>query len=206
MKTVCRMKSMLILLTVPLIALAAEEPRQFATGPGLSARNVSQTTEVSSALIDKVRNATEQFKDINAAIAAGFVQGTTCASGPDGAMRVHFVLPTFLMQSIGSGVLSVDEPQALIYEALSNGSLRLVGVEYMVLASAWTSQHPGANPPSLEGQPLSFVDAPNRYRRDDYRRGLSAFYELPVMAWEQNPVGSFARNTDLSCAQQPSQS
>jgi len=206
MKTVYRMKSLLILLTVPLIALGAGQPPQSAMDPGLIARNASQATAVSPTLIDRVREATKQFKDVNVAIAAGFVQATECVSGPHGAMQFHFVLPTFLTQSIMSDP-SVDQPQALIYEPLSNGSLRLVGVDYIVLASAWRSRHPGAIPPALEGQPLSFVDTPSSYRRADYRHSLLAFYELPVMAWEQNQVGSFADwNTALSCTQQPSQS
>lgn len=173
MKSLYRMKSVLILLTLSPIAMGAE---------------------AASPLVDKVRDATAQFQDINAAIAAGFVRGTPCVSGPDfGAMGVHFVLPS----RIANGVLSADQPEALIYEPLSNGSLRLVGVEFIVLASVWTTQHPGAGPPALDGQLLNFVNAPNRY-------GLPAFYELHVWAWAQNPVGSFADwNTRVSCAHQP---
>jgi hypothetical protein len=194
MKTLRCMKSVLILLTLPLIAMAAGQPPQFTTGADLSAQNASRTTEVSSPLVEKVRKATEQFKDINAAIAIGFVQATPCVSGPNfGAMGVHFVLPS----RIAGGVLSADQPEALIYEPLSNGSLRLVGVEFIVLASVWTSQNPGGNPPALDGQLLNFIDAPNRY-------GLPAFYELHVWAWEHNPVGSFADwNTHVTCTQQP---
>ena len=155
--------------------------------------NDSQMSNVSSPLVDKVRSATAQFKDINAAIAAGFVQATPCVSGPDfGAMGVHFVLPS----RIAGGVLKADQPEALIYEPLSNGALRLVGVEFIVLASVW-GPSPPAPPPALEGQLLNFVDAPNRY-------GLPAFYELHVWAWEHNPVGSFADwNTRVTCTQQP---
>jgi hypothetical protein len=47
---------------------------------------------VSSQLVQKVRRATEQFKDIDVALNEGWVQGTPCVSGPDyGAMGVHFV-------------------------------------------------------------------------------------------------------------------
>lgn len=188
MKTVGHVKAALILLTVPLIALGAGEP------PG----DASQTARAPITLKEKVRQATEQFKDINTAIAAGFVPGTPCISGSDGAMRIHFVLPMLLTQSMGSGDPRVDLPQALIYQSLPNGSLRLVGANYIVLASTWESQHPRAKPPVLEGQPLSLVDAPNGYRRDDYRRSLSTFYELPVMAWEQDRAASFA-DTGVSC-------
>jgi hypothetical protein len=148
----------------------------------------------SSPLVDKVRTATARFRDINVAIAEGFVQGTPCVSGPDtGAMGVHFVLPA----RISAGVLQADAPEALIYEPLPGGALRLVGVEFIVLASVWQSQNPGGGTPALEGDLLNYIDAPNRY-------GLPAFYELHVWAWQNNPKGSFADwNTAVSCDKQP---
>ena len=169
-----RLISILLPLAIPLAAMAGED---------------------SAPLIDKVRTATGQFKDINVALAQGFVRATPCVSGPNaGAMGVHFVLPA----RIAGGVLSADQPEALIYEPLPGGGLRLVGVEFIVLAGVWESQHPGAGPPALEGHLLNLVDAPNRY-------GLPAFYEMHVWAWEHNPVGSFADwNTHVSCEQQPS--
>jgi hypothetical protein len=147
-----------------------------------------------SPLIEKVRTATAQFKDINVALAQGWVQATPCVSGPDtGAMGVHYVLPA----RIAAGVLQADQPEALIYEPLSNGAFRLVGVEFIVLASVWDGQHPAGGTPALDGDLLNYVAAPNRY-------GLPAFYEMHVWAWENNPQGSFADwNTRVSCEQQP---
>ncbi|MDB6044348.1 MAG: hypothetical protein JWM63_2899 [Gammaproteobacteria bacterium] len=147
-----------------------------------------------SPLVDKVRRATARFRDINVAISEGWVQGTPCVSGPNsGAMGVHFVQPA----RIGDGVLNADEPEALIYEPVTGGGVRLVGVEFITLASAWASHNPGAGAPSLEGHLLNFVGEPNRY-------GLPAFYELHVWAWERNPNGSFADwNTVVSCDKQP---
>jgi hypothetical protein len=205
MKTIYRMKSMLALLTVPLIALAAP-PQSAGNASPTSDETTEVVIEASSDLGHKVRNATEQFKDINLAMAAGFVPASPCVSGSGGAMHIHLILPMLLIQNIGSGVLSIDNPQALLYQSLPNGSLRLVGADYIVLRSAWTSHNPGANPPELGGHPLSLVDdAPNRYGRGDYRHGLPAFYELRVMA-VQKPVGSFAAwKTTLTCAQPPSE-
>jgi hypothetical protein len=162
-------------------------------GPS-SALSAAQASQTHSPLIDKVRMATYRYKDINVATAEGWVQGTPCVSGPNsGAMGVHFVLP----DRIANGVLNADQPEALIYEPMGGGALRLVGVEFIVLASVWEGQHPNAGPPALDGQLLNYVAAPNRY-------GLPAFYELHVWAWERNPVGSFADwNTSVSCDQQP---
>jgi hypothetical protein len=147
-----------------------------------------------SPLVDKVRQATSRYRDINVAIAEGWVQGTPCVSGPnEGAMGVHFILPA----RVGDGALKADEPEALIYEPMSSGALRLVGVEFIVLASDWAAQHPEGGAPSLEGHLTHYVGAPNRY-------GLPAFHEIHVWAWEGNPKGAFADwNTRVTCEKQP---
>ena len=144
-----------------------------------------------SPLVRRVRNATARFRDINVAIADGWVQGTPCVSGPNsGAMGVHFVKP----ERLGDGVLNAREPEALIYEPLPGGRFRLVGVEFITLASAWDST---AGAPQLEGHLLNYVGEPNRY-------GLPAFYEIHVWGWERNPNGSFADwNSVVSCEKQP---
>jgi hypothetical protein len=149
-----------------------------------------------SPLIDKVRLATVHFLDINAALNADWVQATPCVSGPNaGAMGVHFVLPS----RIGDGVLKADEPEALIYEPMPNGAMRLVGVEFIVLAKDWAAAHTDGSTPSVDGHLTNYVGEPNRY-------GLPAFYELHVWAWEQNPNGSFADwNTQVSCDSQRAQ-
>ncbi len=152
-----------------------------------------------SPLVTKVRNANKAFADINAALAYGFKQATPCVSGPDfGAMGVHFVK----QDRVDNAFLKAEDPQALIYEPQEDGSLRLVGVEFIILASVWQAQHGGANaaPPALDGNLLNFVNEPNRY-------GLPAFYELHVWAFEHNPVGSFADwNTRVVCDKQPDKS
>jgi len=149
-----------------------------------------------SPLIDKVRAATARFVDVNAALHEGWVPGTPCVSGPDsGAMGVHYLL----LSRLFDGVLNANEPESLIYEPLPNGALRLVGVEFIVLAADWASKHPDGSTPAVDGHLTNYVDAPNRY-------GLPAFYELHVWAWEHNPNGSFADwNTKVSCDSQPPQ-
>jgi len=148
----------------------------------------------STPLIDKVRNATARYIDLSVALADGFVPATPCVSGPDtGAMGVHFVLPS----RISSGVLNAEQPEALIYEPMANGAMRLVGVEFIVLQSVWAAKNPGGGVPALDGNLLNYIGAPNRY-------GLPAFYEIHVWAWEANPRGSYADwNTQVTCAHQP---
>jgi hypothetical protein len=145
-------------------------------------------------LVNKVRTATARFLDVNVATGEGWVAGTPCVSGPNsGAMGVHYILSSRLMD----GVLNASEPEALIYEPMPNGSLRLVAAEFIVLAADWARLHPEGGTPSVDGHLTNYVGEPNRY-------GLPAFYELHVWAWENNPSGSFADfNGKVSCDNQP---
>jgi hypothetical protein len=145
-------------------------------------------------LIDKVRNATAKYVDINVAFKEKFVVATPCVSGPDtGAMGVHLVLPSRL----STVVLDPTRPQALIYEPMADGAMRLVGVEFIVLESVWAANNPPDSVPALEGNLLNYIAYPNRY-------GLGAFYEMHVWAWEDNPKGSYADwNTHVTCSHQP---
>lgn len=144
-------------------------------------------------LVDKVRSATSRYVDINVAFKEGFAVATPCVSGPDtGAMGVHLVLSS----RIASGVLSPEQPQALIYEPMAGGAMRLVGVEFIVLENVWAPNNPPNSVPALEGNLLNYVSYPNRY-------GLPAFYEIHVWAWEDNPKGSYADwNTHVTCVHQ----
>jgi hypothetical protein len=138
-------------------------------------------------LVKTVRQATEDFKNVAAAEDAGYGLFHGCVSGPErGAMGIHFVNGDL----VGDGEINALQPEALIYE-LRSGELRLVGVEYVVIAEAWDAAHEA--PPSLMGQVFHYVGAPNRYR-------IPAFYELHVWAWKQNPSGMFTDwNPNVSC-------
>jgi hypothetical protein len=152
---------------------------------------IAAAGDAATPLIDKVRNATARYIDINKAKLDKFVVGTPCVSGPDaGAMGVHLVRPDRIMTL----VLDATQPQALIYEPMADGAMRLVGVEYILLAQNWPD---AGSPPALDGNLFNYIDAPNRF-------GLPAFYEIHVWAWEDNPKGSYADwNTHVTCAHQP---
>jgi hypothetical protein len=138
-------------------------------------------------LVEEVRRATRAFNDVGMARAAGYAAFLGCVSGPQrGAMGIHFVNS----ELVNDGVLDPQRPEALMYEA-KDGRLRLVGVEYIVLADAWNAKHPA--PPTLRGQSFHYTGAPNRY-------GIPAFYALHVWAWKANPHGMFADwNPKVSC-------
>ena len=138
-------------------------------------------------LVEIVRNATLRYVDnVNAATSAGYSPALGCVSGPDhGAMGIHYV-----NSSLVNGPIAPTQPQALIYEPQPNGELKLVGVEYIILASAL----PPNSAPQVEGHLMVFVDGPNRY-------GLPPFFELHVWAWRDNPQGPFVDwNNHVSCA------
>ncbi len=153
----------------------------------------SEAKDDDSKLVQTVRDATQQYLDVSAAIAAGYSPVLGCVSGSDhGAMGIHYANAKLL-----NGTLDAKKPQALIYEPLgADGELKLVGVEFIVLASQWGSNPKNTSPPELDGHLLVFVDAPNRY-------GLPAFFELHVWAWRHNPQGPFVDwNNHVSCAHQ----
>jgi hypothetical protein len=142
-----------------------------------------------NALVKIVRDSTERFKDVKVAEAEGYALQFGCVSGDDfGAMGLHYIKGAF----VKSGILDATKPQIVIYEAMPNGSLRLIGADYLLLADAWDKTHSG--PPELMGQSFHLFTTPNRF-------GLPAFYTLHVWAWKDNPMGAFVNwHPNVSCA------
>ena len=140
-------------------------------------------------LVEKVRDATQPFRDLQAALDAHYEEFLGCVSGAqEGAMGIHFV--NFGL--VQDPELHVDQPEALIYEP-RNGQMRLVGVEYIVDVAAWHANPLNDKPPVLEGQVFQYNGSPNRY-------GLDPFYELHVWSSRENPNGAFADwNPRVSC-------
>lgn len=132
-------------------------------------------------IVDRVRAATERFSDVGVAEAEGYGP-IPCVSGADGgAMGIHFVNASYLTKD--NDALDITKPAAVMYEPQADGSLVLVGVEYISFAG----------PAALEGHSLDYRGSPNRY-------GLEPFYELHVWAHRDNPAGPFAdMSTNVSC-------
>jgi hypothetical protein len=122
--------------------------------------------------VERVRKATEKFKDLDRAVAAGYAREVPhcIANPPQGAMGFHH----------GNGALfddhlQVDKPEILVYGRTPGGDYQLNGVEYVVPMSAWKREEP----PTIMGQSLK--KAPQ----------LQIWY-LHVWIWEPNPSGLFA--------------
>jgi hypothetical protein len=147
----------------------------------------TKSLAVPAKLVQIVRDNTTQFINVNAAGPAEYFPFLGCVSGPDhGAMGVHYVN----MGLVGDGLIDATKPEALIYEP-SNGSMKLVGVEFIVDAATWLASH--SSPPVLEGQSFHLLNSPNRYN-------LPPIFELHVWAWRDNPNGAFVDwNNQVSC-------
>jgi hypothetical protein len=94
-----------------------------------------------------------------------------------GGMGYHYVNTGLL-----DGTLNVATPEAVMYEPGKNGQMRLVGVEYVIPANAWTAD----TAPRLFGRQLK----------------LNAFnlWALHVWAWDDNPAGIYADwNPRVNC-------
>jgi len=177
------------------LALMSAGPAQVLAQDGHSHMAADQQTELTAeqknkagALLKTVRQATERFKDVSVAMAEGYALQFGCVSGGDsGAMGLHYVNGDL----VNSGVLDPTRPQIVIYEPMPDGSLKLTGADFLVIADQWNATHSG--PPQLMGQLFHLFESPNRF-------GLPAFYTLHVWAWKDNPQGAFVNwHPKVSC-------
>jgi hypothetical protein len=136
---------------------------------------------------------TAQFHNVNAAVAAGYgkfvdADGVACIDKPGaGGMGTHYVNGGLLDATVNPAT-----PEALVYETLPGGHLRLVAAEYIVFQQAWAAAG-NSIPPSLFGEEFELIAAGNRY-------GIPAFYELHAWIWKWNPSGLFADwNPRVTC-------
>jgi hypothetical protein len=168
------------------LALAQDEHAHAATSDQQTMTAEQQNR--AGALIKLVRESTERFKNVAAAENEGYALQFGCVTGPDaGAMGLHYVNS----ELVNKGVLDATRPQIVIYEPIPGGGLKLIGADYLLIASAWHATH--KDPPELMGQLFHYWETPNRF-------GLPAFYTLHVWAWKNNPNGAFVNwHPHVSC-------
>jgi hypothetical protein len=178
--------NLILLLSTSLMLALAQDGHSHTTTP--QQELTPEQKNQASALIKIVRESTERFKNVSAAEAEGYVLQFGCVSGPDsGAMGLHYVNGAL----VNRGELDPAHPQIVIYEPTSNGILRLIGADFLILADAWDAKKQG--PPELMGQLFHYFESPNRF-------GLPAFYTLHVWAWKDNPNGAFVNwHPNVSC-------
>ena len=120
-------------------------------------------------VLAEVRRLTQPFRSLAVAKNAGYnAQLTGCMeSPPAGGMGFHYGFPGLI-----DGTVQPFAPEILMYEPQANGDLLLVGVEYVVPFTAWTSP----SPPELAGAPF--------HRNDAFR-----LWVLHAWIWKTNPSG-----------------
>jgi hypothetical protein len=163
-----------------------------------------------------VRRATERFKDVNVAVAEGYLRDpfdlcdtATMMGRPAslGAMGIHYFRPDLLgvteppaPRVNGTGThTDFRTPAILIYEPQPDGSLQLVAVENLVFAAAWRAAG-HTERPSFQGVPYdSMVDDPGT--PIDEAHMFEPHFDRHVWLYRENPGGIFAQfNPAVTCA------
>jgi hypothetical protein len=152
--------------------------------------------------LEAVKDATARYQSVAAAEAAGYVRSSPCEESPLGAMGHHYVNMALAAD------LAVDplRPEVLLYMPKPGGAMRLVGVEYFVVALANTPAGPapwfGSSPP-----PGGFFNpAPSLFGKtfdgpmEGHGPGMPWHYDLHAWVWRHNRAGALAQwNAQLDC-------
>jgi hypothetical protein len=181
---------------LPLLSAAITCTLSLAAGAHDQSNNNDRHSSNSSPIVDAVRKAVRNLSKDDLSH-YGEVLKTPCVTGNEfGAMGVHLINHLFV-----DGKLDPNKPEALIFEPQSDGSKRLVAVEYVVPKEPWDVLNP-ATPgfpdprPSLYGHLLNFVSSPNRYGIE------GGFFEIHVW-FRDNPQGALTDwNPEVTCEKQ----
>ena len=165
--------------------------------------------------LNEVRAATDRYRDVNVALAEGYIRdpGNICDAAEMmgrpkelGVMGIHFFRPDLLgitgppnPRVNGTGThTDFNKPSILIYEPQADQSLQLVAVENLVFIKAWEAAGNTA-PPSFQGVPYDrMVDDPNT--AVDEAHNFEPHYDRHVWVHRENPSGVFAQfNPNVTC-------
>lgn len=183
-------------------AVLAVEPSRAASAPG-------------EPDLAAVRAATERFKDVNVALAEGYVRdpGNMCDAAEMmgkpaslGVMGIHFFRPDLLGITAppnprvnGNGThTDFLKPSILIYEPQQDGSLALVAVENLVFIKAWEAAG-NKQPPSFHGKAYDLMQDDPATTIDEAHM-FEPHYDRHVWIYRDNPNGVFAQfNPNVTC-------
>ena len=166
--------------------------------------------------LEEVRRATARFRDVNVAVAEGYLRDpndlcdTAELMGRPaslGAMGIHYFRPDLLgitappsprVSGIGTHT-DFRTPSILIYEPQKDGRLELVAVENLVFADAWRAAG-HTRPPTFHGVPYdSMVDNPAT--TTDEAHMFEPHFDRHVWVYRANPNGVFTPfNPAVTCA------
>ncbi len=164
--------------------------------------------------LDALRAATEKYKDVNVALADGFIPDPSghCVSAeaeglpPEwGSMGIHYLNPAKL--KITGDKPRVDgmsthtdfmAPAILLYEPQEDGSMELVGIENLVFEKAWMAAgHSG--PPMVNGREWDHM-SDNPDTPGDEAHGFMPHFDQHVWLYRKNPAGDLTPfNPNVTC-------
>ena len=166
-----------------LVAACASDTTPTASAPHSAHANASASATLTAEQLQgvaSVRRATNAFQSLANAQAAGYTMQypAGCAQSPVGVQGFHYLNPGLV-----DGEIELLRPELVMYEPQPDGSLQLIGVDYVVPFTEWTDD----SPPTLLGVP---------FMRNE---GLGV-WALHIWAWRPNPIGMFAMwNPNASC-------
>jgi hypothetical protein len=189
---------------VPVVAVSDAQPAP------LAAVSAGEPT------LEEVRAATIRFRDVNVALAEGYIRDPMdlCDTAEmmgrpaeEGVMGIHYVRPDLLgitgppNPRVNGTSTHTDflKPGVLIYEPQADGSLELVAVENLVFIDAWNAAGHRERP-SFRGQPYDLM-ADDPATAVDEAHMFEPHYDLHVWLYRENPRGMFAQfNPNATCA------
>lgn len=137
-----------------------------------------------------LRNHTKHLRDVETAIAAGYVPTDVCVADPElGGMGYHYVHPGY----IGDEVIDPTKPEVLVYHDGPNGELRLGAVEWLRFDA---DQDLGTD----DDRPFLFDTYPFDGPMEGHEPGMPKHFDLHVWLYRHNPAGELiGYNPRISC-------
>lgn len=136
-----------------------------------------------------IREATNQFKDVDAALAAGYLRTDTCTALPGvGGMGYHFLNPVLASDSR----IDPTQPEILLYKVDGEGGFKLAGVEWFQ-ADADQDMSTDPDRPTMFGHPF---EGPMPGHEAD----MPIHFDLHAWVYTKNPSGELsAWNPNITC-------
>lgn len=143
--------------------------------PGAAqAHEGERLTDSADDLVSVLKSSTRDFRNVEEALAAGYVEASPCIEVPGvGAMGFHYANFPLI-----DGVTDPTMPEVLVYMPDKDGELELLAVEF--ISTAATAPVIGG----VQFEPGPFPDV----------------FSLHAWVWEDNPAGTFVGfNPAVSC-------
>lgn len=149
---------------------------------------VAEDTASQSSLLKAVRQATARYHSPTEAARADFLRSSPCEVSPAGGMGFHYVNLDNLM----APGFDLRNPEVLLYAPRPNGTVELVGVEYLV---------PDSDQDLSTSQDRPFLgEVPFNGPMPGHTARMPVHYDLHVWLYRSNPSGMYAPwNPDVTC-------